>query len=311
MTRNWSINRRTFLRGAAGAIMPLPFLNLMEASADSGVTNLAGENTPPVRFMSLYKPNGVHPPSWNINGGIENDFRMSPLMAPFSQHKDDLLILDNMGDFGFSSHANSTRRFLSGHHQNTREASMDQLIAEQIGGDTAHRSLELTTEGLFTGQIGCSYISYGPGGERLPRESDPQLIFDRLFRNPLDIPSKRAEMTSLLDRVRDDADSLMRKAGSEDKDTLDEYLTVVRDTEKRIELMQKGTNRSPIKFEEIQRPPLATNLDEQVNTMIDLIALALWTDSTRCATYMLGNSNSRMIFDFLGVKEQHHYLSHF
>lgn len=311
MTRNWSINRRTFLRGAAGAMMPLPFLNLMEASADSGVTNLAGENTPPVRFMSLYKPNGVHPPSWNINGGTENDFRMSPLMAPFSQHKDDLLILDNMGDFGFSSHANSTRRFLSGHHQNTREASMDQLIAEQIGGDTAHRSLELTTEGLFTGQIGCSYISYGPDGARLPRESDPQLIFDRLFRNPLDIPSKRAEMTSLLDRVRDDADSLMRKAGSEDKDTLDEYLTVVRDTEKRIEMMHKGTNRSPIKFEDIQRPPLATNLDEQVNTMIDLIALALWTDSTRCATYMLGNSNSRMIFDFLGVKEQHHYLSHF
>ena len=45
--------------------------------------------------------------------------------------------------------------------------------------------------------------------------------------------------------------------------------------------------------------------------MLDLIALALWTDSTRCITYMLGNSNSRIVFDFLGVKEQHHYLSHF
>jgi hypothetical protein len=45
--------------------------------------------------------------------------------------------------------------------------------------------------------------------------------------------------------------------------------------------------------------------------MIDLVTLALWTDSTRCATYMLGNSNSRMTYDFLGVKEQHHYLSHF
>jgi hypothetical protein len=232
-------------------------------------------------------------------------------MAPFSQHKDDLLILDNMGDFGFSSHTNSTRRFLSGHHGNTQQASIDQLIADQIGGDTAHRSLELTTEGLFTGQIGCSYISYGPDGQRLPRESDPQLIFDRLFRNPLDLPEKRAEMTSLLDRVQDDAKSLMRKAGSEDKDTLDEYLTVVRETEKRIELMDQGTNHSPINFAEIERPPLATNLNEQVETMMDLIALAMWTDSTRCATYMLGNSNSRMIFDFLGITEQHHYLSHF
>ncbi len=311
MKKHWNINRRSFLRGAAGAMMPLPFLNLMEASADSGVKNLAGETTPPVRFLSLFKPNGVHPPSWNINGGTEQDFRMSPLMAPFSQHKDDLLILDNMGDFGFSSHANSTRRFLSGHHQNTKQASVDQLIAEQIGNDTAHRSLELTTEGLFTGQIGCSYISYGPNGERLPRESDPQLIFDRLFRNPLDLPSKRAEMTSLLDRVQDDAKSLVRKAGTEDKETLDEYLTVVRETEKRIELMDQGGHSSPINFTDIERPPLATNLNEQVETMIDLITLAMWTDSTRCATYMMGNSNSRMVFDFLGITEQHHYLSHF
>ena len=311
MKRNWSINRRTFLRGAFGAAVPLPFLNLMEASADSGVTNLAGDNAPPLRFMSLFKPNGVHPPSWNINGGTENDFRMSPLMAPFSQHKDDLVILDNMGDFGFSSHMNSTRRFLSGHHQNTSGASMDQLIADQIGGDTPHRSLELTTEGLFTGQIDCSYISYGPDGERLPRESDPQLIFDRLFRHPLSVPSKRRDMSSLLDRVNDDVKLLQRKAGKEDRDTLEEYLTVVRETEQRIGQINKNAKPSPINFEDIVRPPLATNLDEQVNTMIDLIALALWTDSTRCATYMLGNSNSRIIFDFLGVKEQHHYLSHF
>ena len=96
------IERRTFLRGQ-GALLPLPFLNLMEASAKS--------EAPPVRFMTLFKPNGAHPPSWNINGGSEFDFRMSPLMKPFAHHKDDLLILDNMGDFGFSSHMNSTRRF--------------------------------------------------------------------------------------------------------------------------------------------------------------------------------------------------------
>ena len=105
MSRNWNIDRRTFLRGAAGALVPLPFLNLMESSADAGERNLAGEVKPPVRFMTLFKPNGVHPPSWNINGGTENDFRMSPLMAPFAKHKDDVLILDNMGDFGFSSSA--------------------------------------------------------------------------------------------------------------------------------------------------------------------------------------------------------------
>lgn len=159
MSKHWNIDRRTFLRGAVGTLIPLPFLNLMEASADTGVRNAAGEVKPPMRFMTLFKPNGIHPPSWNINGGKENDFRMSPLMEPFAKHRDDLLILDNMGDYGFSSHKDSTRRFLSGHHTNTKSASVDQLIADRIGTDTAHRSLELTTEGLFASEVHCSYIS--------------------------------------------------------------------------------------------------------------------------------------------------------
>ena len=175
---SWQIDRRTFLRGAAGPLLPLPFLNLMTGSSSAGA-----ETKPPSRFVTLFKPNGVHPPSWNISGGKEFDFRLSPLMQPFAKHKDDLLILDNMGDFGFSSHANSTRRFLSGHHQNTKAASVDQLIADKIGGDSPIRSLELTTEGLFPSQIGCSYISYDHKGDPIPRESDPQLVFDRLFRN--------------------------------------------------------------------------------------------------------------------------------
>lgn len=304
------ISRRTCLRGAAGALLPLPFLDLMAPRARAA-TSLA----PPKRFMTLFKPNGVHPPSWNINGGKEHDFRMSPLMAPFAKHKEDLLILDNLGDFGFASHASSTRRFLAGHHQNKESASMDQMIADKIAGDTPHRSLELTTEGLFPNQIGCSYISYDQHGQPIPRESDPQLVFDRLFRNPMSHPAKRRQMSSLLDRVSDDAQTLNRRAGRDDKHVLDQYLTVVRATEKRLETLNRNTAESSaagrVNFDDLQRPLLATNLDEQVESMLDLIALALWTDSTRTVTYMLGNSNSRMIFDFLGVKEQHHYLSHF
>lgn len=301
---NWHIDRRTFLRGTAGATLPLPFLNLMEAKARE-----SQDDKPPVRFMTLFKPNGVHPPSWNISGGTEHDFRMSPLMQPFAKHKQDLLILDSMGDFGFSSHANSTRRFLSGHHQNTKSASMDQLIADKIGKDTPHRSLELTTEGLFPNQIGCSYISYDSNGNAIPRESDPQLIFDRLFRSPLSHPDKRKEMASLLDHVREDAKSLSGKAGQEDRATLDQYLTVVRETEKRLQNMR--LRDVGVDLSKVRRPERPANLNEQVESMLDLIALAMWTDSTRCITYMLGNSNSRMVFDFLGVKEQHHYLSHF
>ena len=299
-----SIHRRTFLRGAT-SLLPIPFLNLMARP-----TRGSQDHEPaPMRFMTLFKPNGVHPPSWNISGGQEYDFRMSPLMKPFERHKQDLLILDNMGDFGFSAHKHSTRRFLSGHHENRDSASIDQLIADKIGGDTRIRSLELTTEGLFSNQIGCSYISYDHNGDAIPRESDPQLVFDRLFRNPGSDPAKRQQLVSLLDDVREDARSLHRKAGGEDRRVLDQYLTVVRETEKRLANMAQTT--SGVDFSRLRRPSPAGNLNEQVESMLDLIALALWTDSTRCITYMLGNSNSRMVFDFLGIQQQHHYLSHF
>ena len=300
----WSIDRRTWLRASTGALLPLPYLNLMTGSARA-----AASAEPPLRFVALFKPNGVHPPSWNISGGSETDFRMSPLMKPFEKHRADVLILDNMGDFGFSAHQHATRRFLSGHHGNSQSASLDQLIADRIGQETVHRSLELTTEGLFPSQVGCSYISYDSTGAPIPRESDPQLVFDRVFRNPLSEPRKREEMLSLLDRVREDAKALERRSGAEDRRTLDQYFSVLRETEQRLATLQvKPLN---IDASQLVRPASGGSLDDQVTAMLDLIALALWTDSTRCVTYMLGNDNSRMIFDFLGIKEQHHYLSHF
>ena len=66
-----------------------------------------------------------------------------------------------------------------------------------------------------------------------------------------------------------------------------------------------------IDFSSLKRPDTPYSLDDQVESMLDVITMALWTDSTRCISYMLGNSNSRLIFDFLGIDRQHHYLSHF
>ena len=66
-----------------------------------------------------------------------------------------------------------------------------------------------------------------------------------------------------------------------------------------------------VDYSTLKRPDTPVTLDDQVEAMLDVIAMALWTDSTRCISYMLGNSNSRLIFDFLGINRQHHYLSHF
>ena len=70
------VDRRRFLRDAIGPVLPLPFLHCMASKASS-----ATHTEVPLRFVTLFKPNGVHPPSWNINGGSEFDFRMSPMMG--------------------------------------------------------------------------------------------------------------------------------------------------------------------------------------------------------------------------------------
>jgi hypothetical protein len=285
-------------------MLPLPFLNAMAKAPE--------RTKKPLRFVALFKPNGVHPPSWNIEGGTEKEFNLSPMMKPFAAHKANLLFIDNMGTTGFSSHMASAQRFLSGRYAKGKagSASIDQLIADKISPGSRHRSLELTTEGLFASNPECSYISYNANGQPIPRESDPQLIFDRLFRDPLFNKGQREEMISLLDRVNDHAKTLSKTLGRDDQQTLDQYLTIVRETEKKIgDLAQNGTAGHD--FTSFKWPGVDGNFDKQVNLMIDVIALALWTDSTRCVSYMLGNDNSRMVFDFLGVKTEHHALSHY
>jgi len=295
---SFKISRRTALKGI-GVTLPLPFLNAMASKQNQG--------QPPKRYVALFKPNGVHPPTWAINNGKEKDFELSALMKPLQPHKSDVLILDNMGTRHQSGHNGAN--MLCGQGR-ARGASMDQVLADHIGKNTPFKSLELTTEGIFTNKADCSFISYDSKSRFVPRESDPQVVFDKLFRSPLSNPKARQEMSSILDNVKDNADYLNRRIGKDDKQTLDEFYTMVRETEKKLQ--SRANSSAPNRdLSKLTRPPAGGNLDQQVTSMLDMTALALWTDSTRVISYMLGNDNSRLVFDFLGVTEQHHWLSHF
>ena len=295
---SFKLNRRSTLKGL-GVALPLPFLNAMAASSKNDL--------PAKRFAALFKPNGIHPPSWAINNGTENDFELSALMKPLTPHKKDVLILDNMGNKKNGKH--DGRNFLCG-NERIRAASMDQVLAEHIGGNTPMRSIEMNTEGIFLGKPDCSFISYDKNSKFIPRERDPQMLFDKLFRSPLNNPQRRQEMKSVLDVVRDNSKYLNRRIGKEDHQTLDQFYTMIRETEKKLEARSK-TKKALIDVSKFKRPENSVTMDQRVTNMLDVLALALWTDSTRVGTCMLGNDNSRYVFDFLGVKVGHHSLSHF
>ena len=143
-----------------------------------------------------------------------------------------------------------------------------------------------------------------PAGERPPTHLRPPVP------RPARPPGNRRDTTSLLDRVDDHAKSLARRIGKDDRRTLDQYLTAVRETEKKIETLEHGSGVQA-NFDSFQRPGTPRNLNEQVDRLLDVVALGASGRTRTARLYMLGNDNSRMIFDFLGVRKEHHYLSHY
>ncbi|MCH2206218.1 MAG: DUF1552 domain-containing protein, partial [Lentisphaerales bacterium] len=238
---SYTLNRRSTLKGL-GVAFPLPFLNAMAAPSKN--------SQPPKRFAALFKPNGIHPPSWAINNGKEYNFDLSALMKPLTPHKKDVLILGNMGNKKNGKH--DGRNFLCG-NERTRAASMDQTLADHIGGDTPMRSIEMNAEGIFVGKPDCSFISYDKNNQFIPRERDPQMLFDKLFRSPMNNPQRRQEMKSVLDVVRDNSKYLNRRVGKEDHQTLDHFYTMIRETEKKLEARSKA-KKSLIDVSKFKRP---------------------------------------------------------
>jgi hypothetical protein len=314
MAKRYPISRRTLLRGM-GTALALPWLEIMAPA----IAAPGSSQKPPLRLGVLFKGNGVHPPSWDINGTSETDFALSPLLEPLAPLREKILILSNLAHReGGGSHHAAAVAFLSGAATPgsidvPQPVTLDQLAADRLGRHTPLPSLELTADSLFLSQPRCSYISYGIDGKPVRREDDPQIVFDRLFRG-LSSGARLPRTKSILDAVREDAGDLRRTASSADGRTLDAYFEAVRGVERTIEAASapSGANRwQPAVPPVLDRPPVLKAFPDRVRALLDLMVLAFWTDTTRIVTFMLANDNSRLIFDFLGINEEHHYISHF
>jgi hypothetical protein len=214
--------------------------------------------------------------------------------------------------------------------------TIDQLLAQRIGHQTPLPSLELgcdpprtgidTAGGGFPRALG-SFLSWADPKTPVPKEIVPQLAFDRLFRNkrapvvsgvnpqsPELLDSLQRDDTSVLDVVLEQARSLRAKGSKGDQARLDEYFESVRSVERRLEASMKPQKRwiNEGKFP-LDRPVagIPTSHLEHVRLMLDIMVLAFWTDSTRVATFMMGDAQSSHDYSFLpGVKGNFHGLSH-
>ncbi|HEV2985878.1 MAG TPA: DUF1552 domain-containing protein, partial [Vicinamibacterales bacterium] len=198
---------------------------------------------------------------------------------------------------------------------------VDQMIASRIGQETLQPSIVLACEQPMTGyhetnfsMAYSSHISWQSAESPVPNEVYPALAFDTLFENRGSLRN-----VSILDRVREAAETLSRRISSSDQQKLDEYMTSVREVEMRIDGMRKSQEKAEDLAKLRNRPALsmerpANGLPEDfrdhARLMCDIIALAFQTDKTRVASLLLARDLSALYYPFLEVKEGHHSASH-
>jgi len=200
---------------------------------------------------------------------------------------------------------------------------MDQLVAKQIGEQTQIPSLELGLEppslvGSCDTGYSCAYtntLSWASANTPLPVTVNPREVFERLFGDgdSLDAKTRLAQLrrqASILDFVADDAKRMSANMGATDKAKMDEYLTSVRDVEKRIQKMEQGGG-SMAALPNYARPSGAPDgFADHARMMIDLQVLAAQADLTRVSTFMLAREVSARSYPEIGVPDGHHPLSH-
>lgn len=332
------LSRRAFLRGL-GVTLALPTLTslLPRQTLAAGVEGTGVAPTgAPLRTAFLYVPNGVNVEQW-MPSGFGVDYQLSPTLAPLESLREHVQLLAGFehkngwaGADGPGDHARAMATILTGARPKKTAGldirlgiSVDQLAAQRVGHLTRLPSLELSCDrarraGSCDSGYACAYqynMAWRSETSPVAPESNPRLVFERLFgsgTNPEE--RRRSEIVrrqhrrSILDFVLEDARRLEGRLGRRDVQKLEEYLTSVREIERRIEAAER--------FGELPDPGVDNpgevpgSYRDHIRLMMDVLALAFQTDSTRIATFMLAHDGSNRSFQEIGVSEGHHSISH-
>src|SRR5260370_2783314 len=282
----------------------------------------------PKRFAAIFMGNGVNEDHWGAEGsGAE--MTLSKTLSPLEplKHKVNVIHgLFNKPATGQGIHPAQTGSLLSGAVIQKGDiikagTTVDQMLANRIGQDTAQSSIVLACEQPMTGyhetnfsMAYSSHISWQTPDSPVPNEVYPSLAWDNLFENRGSL-----RHMSILDRVMEDANSLGREISSTDKSKLDEYLTSVREVEKRVDGMRKNKDKAEDLAKQRNKPVftmdrpangLPEDFREHTRLMCDIIAIAFQTDKTRVATLLLARDLSALYYPFLEVREGHHSATH-
>lgn len=350
MKRN-KLDRRTFLSGlgkAAGAAMiGLPLLEAMGCSTSEAKLSSAsyGLDGAPKRIIFMWHPDGTvmdaFRPTVTTNG-----MQLGEILAPLESHKQDLLVVNGL-DLEARKIAAATGYPKSGHFCGAGcmlsgallqkgglftggggdsgwggGISLDQHIANSIGGATPFRSLELGVQ-VRKNDVN-SRISYQGPAQPLPPENSPYAVFDRLFSNLPPgggdggglSPAEAAALANrgrVLDQVQERYRALTARLGSADKARVDAHLSAIEELESRLLGGGAGAPTASCAVPQMGSPldvMLTANYPEIGKLQMDLLAMSFACDLTRVATLQWSRSVNGQTYPWLGINQGHHDISH-
>jgi hypothetical protein len=333
------MHRRYFLK-THGAALALPFLPSLATAAVA-----KSEARPDKKLVMMYVPNGLVRrcffPGEELSelpgfvGGfdadktmkdkrVENkpgiyDLQLTSTMQPLAGHTDDITLvtgLDRTYKNGQDVHAQGASCYLTSvspeqaalkgmRHPNGR--SLDQVIGDHIGHKTIFNTLEISCNGFKAPKESIEFDNiswYGPD-KIAPSIRDPQKLYDRLFMKS----SYQHHVTDITDLMLADAKDLSRKLGRDDRQTMDQFMTMIRDIELRIQKLKKLAAGSPVKKPTDADMPRAL----YIQLMGDLMLAAMQMGITNICTFMVGPERWDAPLTYEGVFDQpvqHHNMTH-
>jgi hypothetical protein len=317
--RKKRISRRTFLQGT-GVCLSLPLLESM-AVASTGTRNVDN-----LRLGFYFVPHGAVLDKWQPakTGALE----LSPTLQPLEPFRSQLNVISDLAlplaytedASAAANHSSSSAVFLSGArmHKNTNllGVTVDQVAARYLGRSSLLPSIELGIEDSSNScgeGWSCAYrdtISWLDERTPLPIERNPQVLFERLFgtgATDAARASNRIESRSILDAVNEQTVRLQKDLPVADRRRLDQYLTDVREIERRMQIASRVSS-------DVQPPAkpfgIPTDFEDHLKTLFDLQVLAWQAGMTRISSLMLAVEASNAAYPKSGVRDAFHPLSH-
>ncbi len=296
-----TLSRRQFLRSAS-ALIALPALEALGGAKAAATTN------GPKNFVAIGSYLGWHQPAF-FPKSAGRDYAMPNVLKPIEPHRNRFTIFSGLDHRAPNGH-NAWSNFLCGN--TPRSYSLDQQIADQIGGKSRLASIELAT-GMGEGAKSMSFTRQGVG---LPPVLRPSVLYRQLFASQAS--RERTEYLlksgqSSLDSVLEDAKRLQASLPQRDKQKLDEFFDSFRSVEKKMGRQLAALDQPAVDpgYKLPSYDPITPNLQMEAGTiMYDLMALALETGSTRVISLFLDGLGQVFAIDGEVLKAGYHALSH-